>query len=52
LPNSARIAKLGFALEDTRVGADDRNPFPGNLTLQVKDALANSAATIALLHER
>lgn len=52
LPNSAEIAKLGFDLKDTRVGADYRNPFPGDLANEVKDALSNSAAIVALLrHE-
>jgi hypothetical protein len=50
LPNSAEIAKLGFDLKNARVGADYRNPFPGNLSSEVKDAIANSAAIIALLN--
>lgn len=51
LPTSAEIAKLGFDLKDARVGADYRNPFPGNLANEVKDAIANSTAIITLLQE-
>ena len=51
LPNSAEIAKLGFDLKGARLGADYRNPFPGNLASEVKDALANSAVIIGLLQD-
>lgn len=52
LPNGAEIAKLGFDLKDARVSADYRNPFPGDLTSEVADALADAALIIALLQER
>lgn len=51
IPNSATIAKRGFALKDARVGADYRNPFPGNLASEIKDAIFNSATIIAMLRE-
>jgi len=48
-PNSAEIAKLGFDLKDARIGADYRNPFPGDLGREADDAIANAVAIITLL---
>ena len=48
-PHSAALAKLGFDLNDARIGADDRNPFPGNLGRAADDAIANTVAIITLL---
>ncbi|MCA9878596.1 MAG: hypothetical protein KC442_12465 [Thermomicrobiales bacterium] len=45
------MADLGFELRDTRVWADYRNPFPGNLTTEVDRTIATSATIIALLGE-
>lgn len=49
LPNGKEVAKLGFDLKDARVAADYRNPFPGDLTREVIDAIADATSIIALL---
>ena len=48
-PDSEEIADLGYVLRNARVGADYRNPFPGDLTREAAKAIANSATIISWL---